>query len=297
MAEELLNRADIVPVLEKMGGEAVTKGVAGDTLGNREPDRCIVHGTLDHRLVDVMTASLTRRGIAVGASGWKDELPLPLAGRAGILPHESGREQGVAVPARQVVLVNLLRIAKLALKRLEQRVGQNRHPILPPLSRTHEQLATRMVEILHPQLKRLKQAKTSTIQETGDQLRNPAHLIEHTMHVVAIEHLRQPPRALRDHDTVERIKRQPQDVAVEKYQGRTGLVLRRGADLFPHRKRRKKFPNLVRAKRPWMAPPVKHNESAHPGGVGLLGTATVVQRPHSHAELVEERWSRGLFHP
>ena len=32
MAEEFLNGADVVPVLEEMGGEGMAKGVAGDAL-------------------------------------------------------------------------------------------------------------------------------------------------------------------------------------------------------------------------------------------------------------------------
>jgi hypothetical protein len=54
MAQQLLHRSDVVPVLQQMGGEGVSEGVTSCALGDPGPPNGIPDGALDGRLVQMM---------------------------------------------------------------------------------------------------------------------------------------------------------------------------------------------------------------------------------------------------
>jgi hypothetical protein len=79
VAEELLHGPDVVVVLEQVGGERVSEGVAGGDLGNARGTDGVLHGTLENGFVQMVAATLPAETIHVESRGGEDPLPRPLA--------------------------------------------------------------------------------------------------------------------------------------------------------------------------------------------------------------------------
>ena len=58
VAQELLDGADVVTVLQEMGGEGVPEGVATRRFGDAGPPHRTLHGPLENRFVQVVAAPL-----------------------------------------------------------------------------------------------------------------------------------------------------------------------------------------------------------------------------------------------
>jgi hypothetical protein len=93
VAQQFLDGADVVAVLEQVGGEAVAKDVWDDGLGDVGSSGGLAHGPLDQSLVSMVATGLPGSGVAVVADGGEYPLPPPLGGSAGIL-HPLGIGQG-----------------------------------------------------------------------------------------------------------------------------------------------------------------------------------------------------------
>jgi hypothetical protein len=90
--EEFLNGADVVPVLEQMGGEGVTQGVGRGALRDPDPSHCPFDHALEDGLVQVVLMPLAGVPVHIKTRRWEDPLPHPFPPRVRILPPERGRE-------------------------------------------------------------------------------------------------------------------------------------------------------------------------------------------------------------
>ena len=82
MAQQLLDGADVVAVLQQVGGERMPKGVVRGWLGDPgAPDR-LLHRPSKDGFVQVVPATLAGDAVHVHARGRED--PLPSAGPAGV---------------------------------------------------------------------------------------------------------------------------------------------------------------------------------------------------------------------
>jgi len=77
MPEQLLHRADVVAVLEQVGGERMPQCVGGGAFDEPGPARGVLDGPLEDGLVQVMPANLAREAVTVGARGGECPLPGP----------------------------------------------------------------------------------------------------------------------------------------------------------------------------------------------------------------------------
>src|SRR5262245_42803134 len=78
MAEERLHGANVVSVLEEMGGKRVPKGVTGDALRDADSLRGGADGVLQDGFVQVMAAPLAGFRVAVRPRCGEDPLPAPI---------------------------------------------------------------------------------------------------------------------------------------------------------------------------------------------------------------------------
>lgn len=92
MAQELLDRADVMTGFEKMGRERVTERVARGSLGEALFDNGVSYGSLHQGFVDVMAALLFRPGIDPPLFLRKDPLPTPLGRGVGVLSLQGSRQ-------------------------------------------------------------------------------------------------------------------------------------------------------------------------------------------------------------
>ena len=85
MTEQLLDGADVVAVLKKVGGETVGQGVATCGLGNIGGVESGLGSALDDRFMQMVPAVFTGVAVPVASRGRKHPLPRRLRAGGGIL--------------------------------------------------------------------------------------------------------------------------------------------------------------------------------------------------------------------
>lgn len=75
VAEQFLDRADVLAVLEEVGGEGMAQGVTGRSLAESGSQDGFAHGSLDDGFVQVVAAGLSRLDVAVCAGRREDPWP------------------------------------------------------------------------------------------------------------------------------------------------------------------------------------------------------------------------------
>jgi hypothetical protein len=86
--QELLDGPDVITAHEEMGRERMAEGMAGRVLGDSGLARCVVEGSLDRPLVEVMATSFLSGRVVPEARRWEDPLPTPLGRRMGVFPRQ-----------------------------------------------------------------------------------------------------------------------------------------------------------------------------------------------------------------
>ena len=105
MAQKVLNRSNIIPVLDQVRREGVTEGMGSSGAADLGIPDGLLDGTLDDCLVQVMTPLDFRTRIAAEAVRRKRPLPAPFPAGSRILPLESVRHVNAGNAFRQVLLV------------------------------------------------------------------------------------------------------------------------------------------------------------------------------------------------
>ena len=83
--EQLLNRADVVAVFQKMRAEGMAQGVRAGWLRDASPEPRVLDGLLENRFVEVMPMPLSCYAVGVMAGCREHPLPSPLFAGMGIL--------------------------------------------------------------------------------------------------------------------------------------------------------------------------------------------------------------------
>ncbi len=156
MAQQLLDRANVVAALQQVSGEGVAERLAGRGLrDSRRSDR-VLHRPLDGRFMEVMSPLAARVRIHVQAGRWKDILPTRLAACIRILSLQGTGKRYPARAARQIPLVRRPHTVELASQRGRGGGGQERVAIAMPLGPPHSELVPRKVEVLDSNPQRLE---------------------------------------------------------------------------------------------------------------------------------------------
>src|SRR5437667_458151 len=88
VTEELLDDADVVVVLEQVGREGVSEGVARGELGNARGTDGVLHRALEDGFVEMMAPPLTGETVHVEPCSGENPLPRPFAPGMRVLPQE-----------------------------------------------------------------------------------------------------------------------------------------------------------------------------------------------------------------
>jgi hypothetical protein len=146
VAEELLDGADVVTALQKVGGEGVAEGVAAGTLVDAGRADGAGHGALHVRLMVVVPA-FGRLTFPWRGSG-KDPLPAPVAGRSGELSVDRIRQPDAPETSGQVFLVQRSRAYELLAQLRTDAGGKHGHAVVLPFRIAHGDLAAGEVDVL-----------------------------------------------------------------------------------------------------------------------------------------------------
>lgn len=69
VSEQFLDRADVVAIVEEVGGEGVSEGVTTRPLRDARPVHGVLHRALDRALVQVVAAPMAGLAVGVNAGG------------------------------------------------------------------------------------------------------------------------------------------------------------------------------------------------------------------------------------
>ncbi len=163
VAEQLLDRANVVPVLQEMRRERVPQRVAACPLLDPGLPQRGPHSPLDSLFVQVMPSS--HAGSRVGRQARRREhpLPTPLRRRRRVLPRQRRREldSGDTVPPVQVE--DLPRLFELPAQRWPEAFRQDGVAVFASLAITNQQLSVLKIEVLDAQAKRLTQPSSPPV--------------------------------------------------------------------------------------------------------------------------------------
>jgi len=106
VAQQLLDRQNIIPILQQVGGKGVAKRMAACRFGDLCFQSGFLEGSLQDRLVQVVPALFAGNSVSIVVGGGKDPLPGPLLPGVGILPLK-GIGQGDAAQTSPEILLML----------------------------------------------------------------------------------------------------------------------------------------------------------------------------------------------
>ena len=164
-AEQILNRTDVTPVFNQMGGEAVPKSVDLNLFRNACGAGRLLYYPLQPLSMDVVPTNQCGFGINRQLFGRKDPKPTPLPARIGIFPcqgigHVDAFHTGLTVSI--IKWTNGLQVlSQIFLKRL----GKERLTIFFSLSSPDNKSAALKIQILHPEPHRFVQPQSTRIDQ------------------------------------------------------------------------------------------------------------------------------------
>jgi hypothetical protein len=175
VAQQLLDGADVVAVLQEVGGERVPEGVARGGLGDSGAADRILPRPLKDGFVEVVTATLAGDAVHVEARGREEPLPSQGSARVRVLAEERAGQldPAGAVPEVAVVLpAPPLEVGEqVGLYRGRQHGGA----IFMPLAVADGELVRREIDVLHAQATALEQPQSGAVQQDRHE---PRHAVE-----------------------------------------------------------------------------------------------------------------------
>jgi len=288
MAEELLNGADIVTGIEKMGREGVPQSVAMRRLGNTARADGFAKRPLDHGLVQMMSPTLAGDAVEIRPGCRKRPLPPPLPVRRRVLGGQRARELDGPAPSRKIVIVQAAHGLQMNSQHSLERAGEHGYSIPIALASSYSDLVQPEIEILDPQAQPLEEPEPGPVQEPGNELVHSSHTPENRPHFVTREYDREAVGLLGPHQIRDPGDLVAEDFAVEKQQCGQSLVLGGRADSATDGEAGQKRGHLTAAQLCGVARAVKSHVTLDPAGVGLLRPATVMPHPQRRPHLPQE---------
>lgn len=138
VAQEFLDRSDIVTGFDQTGSEGVPERVAPHVLGDVCPSRCLFDCPLEYGFLNVVSPFLSGLGVLPSVLPRKDRLPAPFCGGVGVLAVESHRQLHAPPAVGKVALVDRLDLLQVVLERTLQGFRQHRDPVFGALAVSDE---------------------------------------------------------------------------------------------------------------------------------------------------------------
>jgi hypothetical protein len=199
VAQELLDRSDVVARFEQMSGKRVAQRVARGGLGDAGRLHCASKGSLKDGFVEVVPATLAGVGVDVEACCWEHPLPRPFSCGGWILETECAGELDVARAGAEVGRVLALGSFELPPEIGRDGLWEERDAILQALALPNDDLTRAEVQVLDTQSGALGDAQAGTVEKSSHEERRIFQVFEDATNLVAREYdgqARDPYRAL-----------------------------------------------------------------------------------------------------
>ena len=130
MAQQLLDRSDVLPTLQQVGGKGVPKRMAAGGLGHSGLSHRPLHRLLHHARIDMVPALGACFPVVPTGLLREDPLPGPFPLRVGVLAGQGIGHDHPPPACRQIVLMQAAHLEQLLLQIGDQALGQQRPSIL-----------------------------------------------------------------------------------------------------------------------------------------------------------------------
>jgi hypothetical protein len=288
MPEQLLYRADVVAVLQQVGGETVPQRVAPD----RTVDACRPasgpHCPLDAGRMQVMAAPDAGARAGREIRGREHEAPGEFLPGVRVLPGERMRQLHVRDAAREIALEEPPAPGDGPSQARGECIGQDRAPILVALPAAHRELPPLEVQVLHPQAQCLRQAQAAAVEQRRHDGLDSVQLREQAPDLLPRQHERKPGPSPSLHEVGEFAGLATQHVAVEEHHRTERLMLRRRGDRAADREVLQERADAGRTERAGPPRPVETDVAAGPVHVLALGGEAVVADAQGLAQTLLE---------
>jgi hypothetical protein len=165
VAQEFLNRSNIVTVLKQVSGERMTKTVAHCRFGYPRLSHSVFYRLLQHGLVQMVPAPFSRNLICKMTGCRKYPLPTQLFPRVGIFALKRIRQSNSAQASLKIASVEAFDPIEVLRERFFYRRGKHRVPVFVSLTRPDHDLVVGEINILYSQTQALHQPQASPIKE------------------------------------------------------------------------------------------------------------------------------------
>jgi len=173
VAEELLDRPDVVAIFEKVRGERVPQTVTARVLVDAHLPH-LFHCSLYGRLIEMMPPLDPAPGIDGQPRRGEEILPAELAVFVYFRSSASGTQTSPR-PAAKIFPVNSTHPLDLSMQRLLESVRKYGAAVLRSLPFANDEEPRREVDVLNPQSQRLQKSQSPSIENPGHQTRCALH--------------------------------------------------------------------------------------------------------------------------
>jgi len=288
VAQQFLNGADVVTVLQKVRRKRVPERVARRLLGKAGLEHSLSDGTLDDRLVQMMAAALTRGSVDVESRRREHPLPGQFTPRVGVLPRERPRQLDPPRALAEVALMERSHSFDMLRQVGLDRARQHRHPVLAALAVVDRDLVHREVDVLDAQPATFQEAKARSVEQERHHAGHAVQTLEDRANFVAREDSGQVLWAFGPDQVIEPWQLDAENLSIEEEQRIEGLVLCGRRDSLANRERRQKGRDFRGAPLAGMALAMEENVALDPVEVRLLGPRAVVACANRVTDAVEE---------
>jgi hypothetical protein len=296
MPEEFLDGADVVSVLEEVGGEGVSECVRGDVFVNFGGFGGGTDGFLQQAGVEVVAHGLFGGGVHREGGGGEEVLPCGFAGGVGVFAGEGVGEVDFAEAVSEVGLVDALDGLDLALESGDEGVGEDGGAVVFALAIADDDGVAAEVYVFDAQSKAFHEAQPGAVEDLCHKLGNTAHFRDDCEGFLMGDDDGQGFGFLGADDVGGEFDLDFEDVAVEEEDGAEGLVLGGGGDVPFGCKVGDECLDFGGAHVLWVAFAVEEDVAFDPVFVGLFGAEGVVFGADGVGDEFQEFAGRVLFH-
>ena len=165
---------------------------------------------------------------------------------------------------------------------------KRRGPVLVALAGADDELVAVEIQVLHPESSALEQAQARAVHQDGHEAGSAAEPLDHSAHLVAREHDRQPNRPPGPHHVVEPGHLLLEDLAIQEQQRAQCLILGRCGDVALDGEPAQIPGELGATHLGGMPLLVEEDVAPNPRDVGLLGSPAIVAGAHGIPDPVEQ---------
>ena len=288
VAQQLLNRADVIARFQKMRGEGMPKCMASGPLRQSRRRNSLPDRFLNQRFVHVMPPLFTGFRVLPAVFLGEYPLPAPFLRGVGVFAVEGVGQEHAAPTVGQIALVDRSDALEAFLQRGLERLGQHGDAVFGALAVADEDFVTGEVEILHAQPQAFHEPQPGAVHQRGHEPLVAGEVRQHGLDLLPRHHNGEPPGLAGADDLAQVPDFSVENMTIEEQQGRKRLVLRRSGDLFLDRQMRQKGVYLRFAHLGGMAQVVKMAIPLYPMAIGLLGSGAVVARTHGLAKPIKQ---------